>query len=544
MTRKGQAQLKAVGGLGSTKFVSIHSNMLTLVLGVVLALVALGITQVPATASDEQGTDSPDFAAIDRYVEKEMEATRLPGLALAIVKDDRVIHMRGFGEADSSGRAVTPQTPFVIGSTAKSFTALAIMQLVEEGEVELDAPVKRYIPWFRLADEEVSSRITVRHLLNQTSGLPAEPGTTYLLREDPSPGALEKEVRTLKNMELERPPGSSFEYNNMNYSVLGLIVQEVSGEPYERYIEKHIFSPLKMENSFADYLEAKENGLAQGHRYWFGIPRPAEMFYNRGATPAGYLSSSAEDMAHYLIAQLNGGTYDGARVLSPEGVDEMHRGAVSANIMGEEVRYGMGWGIRELNGVRTVSHSGTTLAFQANMILVPEGEWGVMVLQSAKNYTNGERAENIGAGVVSLLVGQQPPPAPGPSQMQIALFVLLGVLGLQLVGIGRSVVLIRRWRDRPDLRPQGKTGIALRVGLPLVLSFLWALLSLAVAPVVLQFPLKGLMLMDFGQLLLLSGALALVWGIMRTILVYLVLRGRKTPPDHGASGEVRIPVEA
>jgi hypothetical protein len=256
------------------------------------------------------------------------------------------------------------------------------------------------------------------------------------------------------------------------------------------------------------------------------------------------LSSSAEDMAHYLIAQLNGGTYDGARVLSPEGVNEMHRGAVSANIMGEKIRYGMGWGIRELNGVRTISHSGTTLAFQANMILVPEGKWGVMVLQSAKNYTHGERAENIGAGVVSLLVGQQPPPPPGLSQMQIALFVLLGVLGLQLVGIGRSVVLIRRWRDRPDLRPQGKTGIALRVGLPLVLSFLWALLSLAVAPVVLQFPLKGLMLMDFGQVLLLSGALALVWGIMRTILMYLVLRGRKTPPDHGAPGETRMLVEA
>jgi CubicO group peptidase (beta-lactamase class C family) len=410
---------------------------------------------------------------------------------------------------------VTPQTPFVIGSTAKSFTALAIMQLVEEGKVELGAPVRRYIPWFTLADEEASSRITVRHLLNQTSGLPTEIGTVYLLREDLSPEALEREVRALKNMKLERPPGSSFEYNNMNYSVLGLIVQEVSGEPYERYIEEHIFSPLKMENSFADYLEAKENGLAQGHRYWFGIPRPAEMFYNRGATPSGYLSSSAEDMAHYLIAQLNGGTYDGARVLSPEGVDEMHRGAVRANIMGEKIRYGMGWGIRELNGVKTISHSGTTLAFQANMILVPEGEWGVMVLQSAKNYTNGERAENIGAGVVSLLVGQQPPPPPGPSQMQIALFVLLGMLGLQLVGIGRSVMLIRRWRARPDLRPQGKARVALRVGLPLILNVPWALLSLAVAPTILGFPLRGLLLLDFGQALLFSGVFALVWGIAR-----------------------------
>jgi CubicO group peptidase (beta-lactamase class C family) len=263
MTEKGQAQRKAVGGWGRSTLVSIHSKILTLMLGAVFALVAVGITQAPAAASDEQGADAPDFAAIDRYVEKEMEATRLPGLALAIVKDDRIVHMRGFGEADFSGHAVTPQTPFVIGSTAKSFTALAIMQLVEEGKVELDAPVRRYIPWFTLADEEASSRITVRHLLSQTSGLPTEIGTVYLLREDLTSEALEKEVRALKTMELERPPGSSFEYNNMNYSVLGLIVQEVSGKSYERYIEEHIFVPLKMENSFADYLEAKENGLAR-----------------------------------------------------------------------------------------------------------------------------------------------------------------------------------------------------------------------------------------------------------------------------------------
>jgi CubicO group peptidase (beta-lactamase class C family) len=542
MTEKGQAQRKALGGLGSSKFVSIHSKILTLVLGAMFALVALGIAHAPATASDEQGADSRDFAAIDRYVEKEMEATRLPGLALAIVKGDKIVHLKGFGEADSSGQKVTPQTPFVIGSTAKSFTALAIMQLVEEGKVDLDAPVQRSIPWFKLADEEASSRITVRHLLNQTSGLPAEIGTVYLLREDLSPEALAKEVRALNNMELERPPGSSFEYNNMNYSVLGLIVQEVSGEPYEQYIEEHIFAPLKMENSFADYQEAKENGLAQGHRTWFGIPRPAEIFYNRAATPAGYLSSSAEDMAHYLIAQLNGGRYDGAQVLSPEGVDEMHQGAVSANMMGERVSYGMGWGIRELNGVKTVSHSGGTLAYRADMILVPEGKWGVMVLENAANYTNGARAESIGEGVANLLVGRQPPP--GASQMLIGLFALVGVLGLQILGIVRSVVLLRRWRARLDLRPQWKTRIALRVGLPLVLSLLWALLSLAGAPSVLQFPLKGLMLMDFGQVLLFSGALALVWGIVRGVLAYRTLR-KTGAPKSGARREIEAsPVNA
>src|SRR5215204_4632700 len=104
----------------------------------------------------------PEFAAIERFVRKEMAAQRIPGLALGIVKGDRIAYLRGFGKADESGRAVTPQTPFILGSVSKSFTALAIMQLVEAGKIELDAPVQRYLPWFRVADEEASAQITVR----------------------------------------------------------------------------------------------------------------------------------------------------------------------------------------------------------------------------------------------------------------------------------------------------------------------------------------------------------------------------------------------
>ena len=99
-----------------------------------------------------------EFAAIERFVQDEMAAQRIPGLALGIVEDDRITYLRGFGKADDSGRPVTPRTPFIIGSLSKSFTALAIMQLVEAGKVDLDAPVQRYLPWFRVADEDASAR--------------------------------------------------------------------------------------------------------------------------------------------------------------------------------------------------------------------------------------------------------------------------------------------------------------------------------------------------------------------------------------------------
>ena len=126
-----------------------------------------------------------------------MDAQRIPGLALGIVEGDRIVHMRGFGKADESGRAVSPQTPFVIGSLSKSVTALAIMQLVEAGKVDLDAPVQRYIPWFRVADERASAQITVRHLLNQTSGLSTKTGRSFQGSGDTSDDALEQAVRKL-----------------------------------------------------------------------------------------------------------------------------------------------------------------------------------------------------------------------------------------------------------------------------------------------------------------------------------------------------------
>lgn len=122
-------------------------------------------------APGDSAVGAPDFAALDAYVEAELRAAGLPGMALAIVQGDRIAHLRGFGVAGPSGRPVTAQTPFLIGWVSKSFSALAVMQLVEAGEIELDAPVRRYLPWFQVVGAEASARITVRSLLNHTSGL-------------------------------------------------------------------------------------------------------------------------------------------------------------------------------------------------------------------------------------------------------------------------------------------------------------------------------------------------------------------------------------
>src|SRR5215211_3140876 len=236
-------------------------------------------------------TAAPDFAAIDRFVEAEMDAQRIPGLALGIVEGDRIVHMRCFCEADPSGRAVSPQTPFIIGVLSKSVTALAIMQLVEAGKVELDTPVQRYIPWFRVADEEASAQITVRHLLNQTSGLSTKTGRSFNGSGDTTDAALETAVRKLRSAEPTAPVGEKHQYSTINYSVLGLIVQTVTGRSYESYVEAAIFDPLQMRDSFTSEAAGEQDGLATGHNYWFGRPSAADLPYNRRLIPAGYLIS-------------------------------------------------------------------------------------------------------------------------------------------------------------------------------------------------------------------------------------------------------------
>lgn len=236
---------------------------------------------------------SPEFATIDTYIEQEMAALHLPGLALGIVKGDQIVHLKGFGIANSSGQPIAAQTPFVLESISKSFTALAVMQLVEAGKIDLDAPVQRYLPWFSVADATASAHMTLRHLLHQTSGISELTGTVFETHHDVGDDALETAVRPLRTVGT-KPLGKAYEYSNMNYTILGLIVQTVAGQSFESYIQQHILDPLAMRHSYAALADARRNGLATGHRFWLGQRRPVATTapYNRAAAPEGLISGT------------------------------------------------------------------------------------------------------------------------------------------------------------------------------------------------------------------------------------------------------------
>jgi CubicO group peptidase (beta-lactamase class C family) len=518
-----------------------------------LGMVVLALCLIAPASAFAQGEASPaadpDFAAIDAYIQKEMGELHIPGLAYGIVHDDEVVHLESFGEADPSGRAVTPQTPFILASVSKSFTALAIMQLSEEGKVDLDAPVQRYVPWFRVADKAASNQITVRNLLNHTSGLPEDTSFEPMRSNDMGDDALDERVRALSEVQLDQPVGAAFEYTDANYDVLGLIVQRVAGQSYESYVQERVFAPLDMSHSFTNQTDALRHGLATGHRSWFSFPRRFEAPYSRGATPSSYLISSAHDMTHYLIAQLNAGRYADTSVLSPEGVAAMHRPAVKEGE--KDIFYGMGWERRSTpSGVPVIQHDGTNSNFYADMVLEPEGRWGVVILSNFNSFNlNGGRLQGLSSGVISLLHGQAPPDVPMPHHPILASAMLLVavVSVLQVLGIARSVVLLRRWRTQPNRRPRRRWVVALRVGVPLVLNVGWGLFMLIGYPQLL-YPLSATLLLvpDLGYLVVVSGVVALSWGVGRTVLAYFALRQRGTPKAAEAPvpKATKVPVEA
>ena len=314
------------------------------------------------------------FQSLDKFIDNCMVEYRIPGLALAVVEGNKVVYLKGYGIADPSGRKVTPQTPFYLGSVTKSFTAIAVMQLVEAGHLDLDIPVKSYIPWFLLKDgaagSHASDRITLRHLLHHASGIAQSTGQTALPVNYYNPDALELQVRSFASVPLAHEPGNSFEYANANYQIAGLVVQIVSGYSIEDIFKEQIFKPLKMTHSYTSPTTARTDGLATGYRWWFEYPVAfSQQPFPRGCFPSGFCISTAEDLSHYLIAQMNNGQYQEASVLSPGYVSIMHKPGLN--------NYGMGWYIGQ-DG--EIEHGGHLECFGAHLCIDTKNQRGIALL--------------------------------------------------------------------------------------------------------------------------------------------------------------------
>lgn len=478
----------------------------------VLALLALGVSAAAGSAAPAGPPGSATLAQIDSFVEKQIDARRVPGFALAIVSGNEVVHQRGFGSADRAGKPVTVDTPFVLGSTTKSFTALAVMQLVDAGKVSLDAPVGRYVPELTLAGG-AERRITIRQLLHQTSGLPALAGGRLL--RSVGDGTLEDAVRELDGTQLSAAPGAQFEYANANYVLLGLVIERASGEAYGDYVQRHIFEPLAMSNSFASVEAARVAGLAVGHRYWFGFRVAHGPTSPDAIRPAGYLMSSAADMGRYLAMYLNGGILDGRRIVSRQALETMLAPAAAGELGpwadGVESRYAMGWFVGGPWQEAALLHPGRDPDSIAMIVLLPRQGLAVVTLANASlelPLPGGTSSlQRISRGVVSLLVGGQPSTGIGFTRFYV---VFDAVVVLILAALVWSLVRVLRQRHHVSrgarLIGRGLRAVA-EVGTGMLLLAVPVLVGQSWAGAMLWTPDLALVLLAASVLLILTGGL-------------------------------------
>ncbi|GFZ30333.1 penicillin-binding protein [Clostridium zeae] len=336
-----------------------------------------------------------DTNSIDNYIKIRMGKEKIPGVSLGIVKDNKIIYLKGYGKANEKGDLVTEKTPFILGSVSKSFTALAIMQLYESGKLDIDKPVKQYLPWFQVKDKEATEKITIRNLLTHTSGLSNMTNYDELIKDDIP---LEEFVKKLKDTNITKPVNATFQYSNIGYSILGEVIQKVSGVSYSEYIEKNVFLPLQMNNSYTSQDEAKKNGLATGYFSSFMFKIPINQREHIASIPCGYIISSAEDMCHYLIANLNSGIYNKQPVISESLLEKMHSKIV---YFGRGNYYGMGW----VSDSDYVWHNGESENFWSDLFIDKTKKIGVVMLFNTSD--NLASYDYIARGVMNIAEGNK-----------------------------------------------------------------------------------------------------------------------------------------
>jgi CubicO group peptidase (beta-lactamase class C family) len=502
------------------------------ILGILsLALFCQQATSAYAKNTQAQSVSQPDYAAVDAYLQSELKAMKIPGAALAIVHGDQVVHVKTFGIADPSGRAITPDTPFILASVSKSFTALAVMQLVEAGKIELDAPVQHYLPWFRVADSAASQAITVRMLLNHTSGLPGQAGFLTIRSDDQSASALEQHVRSMSSVQLDRAPGAKYEYSNANYDILGLLVQTVAGQSYETYIQTHIFAPLGMTQSYTSRSDAEAHGLAAGYQHMFGLPVARQWPYPQAMLPSGFLISRAQDLSHLVIAQINDGQYKGQSILSPQGIAAMHKGTAPVSTGGS---YAMGWVDFTIKGTHIVGHDGDSYNYHTSIYLLPESKWGLVLLMNGSNAMYFARMEQLPLNLTGILVGALSPVQlqPNPILLMNELYRNSLVFAFLLITMAVWTGLrLRRWLKHQESRLQGIGRIAYLI-LPLAFFSWQAWLFLFSLPQAMGgYPLSTMFTFrpDLIGLAVVLAVFALGWGIYYEIEAARLLLSSRPP---------------
>jgi CubicO group peptidase (beta-lactamase class C family) len=345
-----------------------------------------------------------DVGAVDALMLRLMSMDNVPGVALALIENGRIMLEKGYGFRDLATHApVTTATLFNIGSISKSFTALGIAQLVDQQQVELGAPVIRYIPDLRLSDPLIAQAVTLQQLLSHTSGLPADEQWPH-----PVPPTREGIVGEFASMPITATPGTRFQYCSRCIVLAAYVLERITGQSWEAYTRAHIFEPLGMSTaSFGPLALEQAPDRAQPYHHdavLGGVPVPwGRLQYLGSLGQAGGINASIDEMARYALLQVGDGTTSGHRLVSEQMLAELHRPEIAVGedwtpaARTENLHYALAWFTADVHGVHIVFHNGANPGFRAAIVLVPSAKAGAVIL------TNGESDRFTDAATRSLL---------------------------------------------------------------------------------------------------------------------------------------------
>ncbi len=338
------------------------------------------------------------------YVQNIVDKWGLPGLSIGVINNNEIVFAKAFGyENIETKKPATIKSLYGMASVSKTFVATAIMQLVEQGRIELDAPVIKYLPYFKL-DDPYYDKTTIKQMLNHTSGMPDVQDFQYDTPEYDD-GALERYVKSLASEKMLSKPGRNFAYSNMAFECLGDVIAKVSGMPHEEYLQKHILLPAGMKRS-TFYKPKPDTEYWAAPHMGFGLPKVRAVYpYNRRHSPSGTLHSNVLDMCNWAIINLNYGQYKNERILDSTSYSLLWKPSKI------ETDIGLCWFLYNYNGKKTVEHSGADLGYRANFLMLPENSQAVIVLSNIQYAPVG----GITFAALDILFGFEPEPIDPPA---------------------------------------------------------------------------------------------------------------------------------
>lgn len=348
---------------------------------------AVAMIALPSARADETVAKHPlvrsNVDLLEAWIESQIAYKAIPGMCVAIVHDQDIVYLRGFGYADiEAKRKTTPETLYRIASHSKLFTAISIMQLRDAGKLNLDYPVKTYLPWFKLNSKDTRGPpISIRHLLTHSSGVPRDAGLPYWT--DFKFPTTEEMIKQLPNQKAVFPTETKWKYSNLAFALLGEVVSSVSGKPLEDYVDQNILRPLGMQDSGVTLSSIDTTRLAKGYgrRLPDGSRQEMPIVDAKGMAAATGVTSSVADMARFVSWQIRVLNSEDDEVLKPSTLREMQR------IQWVDPTWKGGWGLTfNLNKTEDrllVGHPGGYPGFKTSTYISPKEKVGVIVFSNS-----------------------------------------------------------------------------------------------------------------------------------------------------------------